>query len=313
MLAQLEASIADIDDRYYRFFHQQRSFAEALTNARSGLYVPEAVKSLNEVSQFLNSGKLERSNDVRIVENFLVMCDDLEGLRKDMKRYLIDCLEIKPDLKHLKQTKNLMHSMNKWRTMLDPEFDFSELRAKWPHYNVQKLSSVEAKLLYAGIVSFLPILIDTVKIAFKYLKLIDKKSVWNQNLKQDDQSFQEITARTDASSHLSNTLACSRQSSRTHTTNTLENGTLDGELEVQMDQTSRPVTVASVSHKSGSHKVSVPLSRKSSDRASKTASSARSGYFSTSVRQSRPSSRVELARSRWELVVQSNINYFRKR
>ena len=178
MLSQLEAKLDDLDERYYRFSQQQRSFIDALTCARQSLYFPSAVKTLNEVTEYLHGGKLERSNDIRVVEQFLLLCDDLEGLRKDFKRHLIECLEINDRLRNLKTTKNLVYCMRKWRKMLDPECDFSSLKAKFPHNVVQKLSSVEAQEFYAGVVSFLPFLFDNVKLALQFLKEADKKSVW---------------------------------------------------------------------------------------------------------------------------------------
>ena len=208
------------------------------------------IRTVTEVIALSESEDLERSKDVRIVETFANIFSDIETLRKQFKDILIGCLETNEKIKTSQAAKKLVQCLKKWRTLVEPDFDFSELRAKHPHSVVERLSSVEAKELYAGVVSFLPIALDNVKLAYIYLDRVYKQTTTQIGLGFSDQ----WSTRSSATS-LSRALASTRPN--TAVTNTMidDNNNENGEpIPSQIDPKSRPHTAHS------SFKLDIPKS-----------------------------------------------------
>ena len=233
---EIREKLDDLEDRYYRFTHQQRCFADALTAGRRGFIIPAPIKTVTEVLALLEGEDLERSKDVRIVEAFASIFSDIDALRKQFKHILIGCLETNEKIKTSQAAKKLVQCLKKWRTMMDPDFDFSELRAKYPHSVVERLSSVEARELYAGVVSFLPIALDNVRIAFIYLQ-----RVFKQTTAQIPFGFSDQWSSRSSATSLSRALASTRPNSAFINTIRDENNN----EECQIEGKSRPQTAHS--------------------------------------------------------------------
>ncbi|PIK40495.1 hypothetical protein BSL78_22656 [Apostichopus japonicus] len=52
--------------------------------------------------------------------------------------------------------------MQRWKTLLNPSNDFSGLKAKYPHTEVNHLSCEEARIQFGGCVSLLPFIFDQI-------------------------------------------------------------------------------------------------------------------------------------------------------
>ena len=60
---------------------------------------------------------------------------------------------------------------------LDPGYDFHQLRAKWPHREINHLSCVQARERYGGAVSLLPVMQDYASTCLKLLENFQKKGL----------------------------------------------------------------------------------------------------------------------------------------
>ncbi|NWR96354.1 SACA9 protein, partial [Motacilla alba] len=143
-------TLRKIEEKYKLFQQQQFTFIRALERTRE-----EAHDSIRPVSsivqvQCYKDHHCYNSTDSRILSMFVSICNELRCLCQRMETvHAGDSV-----------TKGLLE---KCKVLLNDSNDFSALRATYPHGVVNHLSLEEARHRYGGVVSVLPIVLDSMR------------------------------------------------------------------------------------------------------------------------------------------------------
>ncbi|KAJ8038979.1 Sperm acrosome-associated protein 9 [Holothuria leucospilota] len=136
--------------KYDTLRQQQMTFVTALDNTRTDAYEKsKPLKTIAEVKELHDRTK--NSRDKRAMRQWLDLLASLDSLRKQAES-LADTSRDGP----------MARAMQRWRTLLNPSYDFSGLRAKYPHTEVNHLSCEEARVLFGGCVSLVPFIFDQI-------------------------------------------------------------------------------------------------------------------------------------------------------
>ncbi|KAJ8379715.1 hypothetical protein SKAU_G00004930 [Synaphobranchus kaupii] len=128
------------------FKQQQGIFITALQRSRDqALDKTKPVCSVAQV-QWYKEDHCSNTTDRRILSLFLATMEDL--------------MEVLDILEGLGFTGSLLENC---RILLSPTTDISNLRAQFPHDEVNRLSCVEARSYYGGVVSLIPVAIDLLR------------------------------------------------------------------------------------------------------------------------------------------------------
>ncbi|KAM7033976.1 sperm acrosome-associated protein 9 [Acridotheres tristis] len=143
-------TLRKIEQNYKLFQQQQFTFIRALEHTREeahDLFKP--VSSILQV-QCYKDHHCYNSTDRRILNMFISICNDLRNL----------CQKLEKVHPGDSVTKGLVE---KCKVLLNDSNDLTALRATYPHGVVNYLSLEEAKHRYGGVVSLIPIVLDTVR------------------------------------------------------------------------------------------------------------------------------------------------------
>ncbi|XP_056361088.1 sperm acrosome-associated protein 9-like [Oenanthe melanoleuca] len=143
-------TLGKIEQNYKLFQQQQLTFIKALKLTRvEANDVVRPVSSINQV-QCYKDHHCYNSRDKHVLTMFISICNDLRNL----------CQK----LEHVHPGDRVSNSlMEKCKELLKESNDFTALRATYPHGVVNYLSLAEATDCYGGVVSLIPIVIDTMR------------------------------------------------------------------------------------------------------------------------------------------------------
>ncbi|NWS87714.1 SACA9 protein, partial [Toxostoma redivivum] len=150
-------TLRKIEQNYKLFQQQQFTFIRALEHTREEAH--ELIKPVSSIVQVqcYKDHHCYNSTDRRILNMFISICNDLRNL----------CQKLEKVHPGDSVTNGLLE---KCRVLLNDSNDFTALRATYPHGVVNYLSLEEAKHRYGGVVSLIPIVIDTMKEWITYSK-----------------------------------------------------------------------------------------------------------------------------------------------
>ncbi|NWH90473.1 SACA9 protein, partial [Aegithalos caudatus] len=141
-------TLTKIEQNYKLFQQQQFSFIRALERTREEAHdMFRPVSSITQV-QCYKDHHCYNSTDRRILNMFISICNDLRHLCHKMER-------VHPG-------DSVTHGLlEKCKVLLNDSNDLTAIRATYPHAVVNYLSLEEARHRYGGVVSLLPIVIDS--------------------------------------------------------------------------------------------------------------------------------------------------------
>uniref|UniRef100_A0A8C5UHQ3 Sperm acrosome associated 9 n=2 Tax=Malurus TaxID=55806 RepID=A0A8C5UHQ3_9PASS len=150
-------TLRKIEQNYKIFQQQQFTFIRALDNTRQEAHdLIRPVSSIIQV-QCYKDHHCFNSTDKRILNMFISICNDL--------RNLLHQLEV------LHPGDNVAQGLlNKCRVLLNDSNDLTNVRATYPHGVVNYLSLDEARNRYGGVVSLIPVVLDTMTEWITYTK-----------------------------------------------------------------------------------------------------------------------------------------------
>ncbi|XP_050837054.1 sperm acrosome-associated protein 9-like isoform X1 [Serinus canaria] len=143
-------TLRKIEEKYKLFQQQQFTFIRALERTREEAHdMIRPVSSIVQV-QCYKDHHCYNSTDRRILNMFISICNELRCLCQRMETvHAGDSV-----------TKGLLE---KCKVLLNDSNDLTALRAKYPHGVVNYLSLEEARHRYGGVVSVLPIVLDSMR------------------------------------------------------------------------------------------------------------------------------------------------------
>ncbi|XP_030647618.1 sperm acrosome-associated protein 9 [Chanos chanos] len=151
-MSEVRAKLLEIEHKQRRFRQQQFIFITALERSREHARErTEPVSTVAQVHKYM-SHHCSNATDRRIFSLFLEIVTDLRNT-----------------LKLLESSGSNQSSPNEdleaCRRLLSPGYDIRRLRAHYPHDEVNRLSCVEARHYYGGVVSLIPTALDSLKLA----------------------------------------------------------------------------------------------------------------------------------------------------
>ncbi|XP_071490178.1 sperm acrosome-associated protein 9-like [Diadema antillarum] len=145
----IRRDVSRLRERYKVLQQQQFTFINALDNTRSDAYEKtKPLRSINQVKELFERSR--NATDRRAMKQWL----DLVG---ELTNVVMRISNINPDI--LKENP-ASQALDRCRTLLNPSNEFSALRAGYPHQEVNHLSCSEARVLYGGCVSIVPLVFD---------------------------------------------------------------------------------------------------------------------------------------------------------
>ncbi|XP_064250090.1 sperm acrosome-associated protein 9 isoform X1 [Passer domesticus] len=143
-------TLRKIEDKYKLFQQQQFTFIRALERSREEAHdLIRPVSSIVQV-QCYKDHHCYNSTDRRVLSMFVSICSELRCLCRRMEAvHAGDSV-----------TKGLLE---KCKVLLNDSNDLTALRATYPHRVVNLLSLEEARHRYGGVVSLLPIVLDSMR------------------------------------------------------------------------------------------------------------------------------------------------------
>ncbi|KTG38538.1 hypothetical protein cypCar_00003008 [Cyprinus carpio] len=146
-MTDVREQLLSIEQKYKLFKQQQFIFITALERSREHARdKTEPVSTVTQVQRYMNH-HCSNSTDRRIFLLFLEIISDLEGILKHLESSLSS-----------KNTSS--EGLNTCREILNLNSNISQLRAHYPHNEINRLSCDEARNFYGGIVSVIPLSLD---------------------------------------------------------------------------------------------------------------------------------------------------------
>ncbi|XP_028571852.1 sperm acrosome-associated protein 9 isoform X1 [Podarcis muralis] len=147
---EIKESLRNIEQTYKIFQQQQFTFITALEHTRENAHDKiKPVSSIGQVQTYTDH-YCNNSTDKRILLLFLSICSDLNKLCQRLE-----------SLHPGNSVTNAL--LDKCKTLVSHSNDLSGIRAKYPHDVVNHLSCDEARNHYGGVVSLIPIVLDSMK------------------------------------------------------------------------------------------------------------------------------------------------------
>ncbi|GCB72944.1 hypothetical protein scyTo_0002264 [Scyliorhinus torazame] len=147
---ELKATLRDLEQRYLLFKQQQFTFVAALDHTRENAHdKTKPVSTLSQVQNYLDH-YCNSSTDKRIMIMFLDLCKDLSEFCSQLED--INPKACSPD-----------DRLEKCKLLLSCNNDMSNIRAKYPHDEVNHLSCDESKHHYGAVISVLPVALDLLR------------------------------------------------------------------------------------------------------------------------------------------------------
>ncbi|NXV08927.1 SACA9 protein, partial [Cettia cetti] len=146
---EIVKDLTKIEQNYKLFQQQQFSFIRALEHTRKEAHDTfRPVSSIIQVECYKDH-HCYNSTDRRILNMFISLCNDLRHL----------CHKMETVHPGDSVTNGLLE---KCKVLLNDSNDLTAIRATYPHAVVNYLSLEEARHRYGGVVSLLPIVIDSI-------------------------------------------------------------------------------------------------------------------------------------------------------
>ncbi|XP_051749820.1 sperm acrosome-associated protein 9 [Ctenopharyngodon idella] len=146
-MADVREQLLSIEEKYKRFKQQQFIFITALERSREHARdKTEPVSTIAQVQRYMTH-HCSNSTDRCIFSLFLEIISDLGGVLKHLES-------------SLSSQNNSCEGLDTCRDILGPNSNISQLRAHYPHNEINRLSCDEARNFYGGIVSVIPLALD---------------------------------------------------------------------------------------------------------------------------------------------------------
>ncbi|NWT86940.1 SACA9 protein, partial [Lanius ludovicianus] len=150
-------TLRKIEQNYKLFQQQQFSFVRALEHTREAAHdLVRPVSSITQV-QCYKDHHCHNATDRRVLNMFISICNDLRNL----------CQKLETVHPGDSVSNGLLE---KCKVLLNDSNDFTAIRATYPHGVVNYLSLEEARHRYGGVVSLIPIVIDSMTEWIIYMK-----------------------------------------------------------------------------------------------------------------------------------------------
>ncbi|NWU94245.1 SACA9 protein, partial [Upupa epops] len=147
---EVKEALRTIEQTYKLFLQQQFTFIGALQHTRENAHdTIGAVASIGQVQSYMDY-HCNNSTDRRILHMFLNICSELSKL----------CQKLESVYSGSNTTNGILE---RCKLLLSHSNDLSTIRAKYPHDVVNHLSCDEAKNRYGGVVSLIPVVLDSIK------------------------------------------------------------------------------------------------------------------------------------------------------
>ncbi|KAL7836786.1 hypothetical protein AOLI_G00280700 [Acnodon oligacanthus] len=158
---EVRERLLSIEQRHKRFKQQQFTFIAALERSREHAHdKTEPVSSIAQVRKY-TTHHCSNATDRRIFSLFLDIMADLEAVFK-----LVEST--------LSAQSRSSEALETCKKLLSPNCNISQLRAHYPHDEINRLSCNEARNYYGGVVSVIPLALDLLKVAsFKHTSTAD--------------------------------------------------------------------------------------------------------------------------------------------
>ena len=173
----LTSTLSDIQEKYQGFVQHIQTFLQALSDAkdlRSTVIYDPIVRTISQVKSFFEA--CDHAVKKRTLKMFLDLHQDLARLRTSVEKEASSLLELrKSDSCSDPEFLEFVHMMAEWEAITDQGYDFHQLRAKWPHREINHLSCVQARERYGGVVSLLPVMQDYASTCLKFFQNLQKK------------------------------------------------------------------------------------------------------------------------------------------
>lgn len=141
--------LVGLERRFKCISQQQFIFVTALDRCRSKNFEPRRkISSISQV-QYYSQEVADNATDKRIFSMFLSLVRDLAEFRRTLMKVV-----------RTKSDDRLNHIFMRWKKILEPRQDISNIRARFPNDQVNHLSCDEAKNHFGGIVSLIPVAMD---------------------------------------------------------------------------------------------------------------------------------------------------------
>ncbi|XP_023803654.1 sperm acrosome-associated protein 9-like isoform X1 [Cyanistes caeruleus] len=150
-------TLRKIEENYKLFQQQQFSFIRALEHTREEAH--DSVRPVSSIVQVqcYKDHHCYNATDRRILNMFISICNDLRNL----------CQKLGTVHPGDSVSNGLVE---KCKVLLNDSNDLTAIRATYPHGVVNYLSLEEARNRYGGVVSLIPIVIDTMREWITYMK-----------------------------------------------------------------------------------------------------------------------------------------------
>ncbi|XP_022108789.1 sperm acrosome-associated protein 9-like [Acanthaster planci] len=145
----LKNDVARLRERYKTLQQQQFTFVAALEHSRSDAFErTKPVRTITQVKQMYDRSK--NATDRRAMRQWLDLLNDLGNILRSMENVAGSSAK----------EGSIGLALDRWKVLLSPNHDLSDLRAKYPHQEVNHLSCAEARVLFGGVVSLVPLIFD---------------------------------------------------------------------------------------------------------------------------------------------------------
>ncbi|XP_051514239.1 sperm acrosome-associated protein 9 [Myxocyprinus asiaticus] len=153
-MTDVKEQLHSTEEKYKRFKQQQFIFITALERSREHARdKTEPVSTVTQVQRYMNH-HCSNATDRRIFSLFLEIISDLGVVLKLLQS-------------SLSSQNNLCKTLETCKELLSPSNNINELRAHYPHSEINRLSCDEARNFYGGIVSVIPLALDLLTTYFK--------------------------------------------------------------------------------------------------------------------------------------------------
>ncbi|NXP83002.1 SACA9 protein, partial [Ramphastos sulfuratus] len=146
---EVKEALRNVEQKYKLFLQQQFTFIGALQHTREAAHdTMRPVASISQVQTYMDH-HCHSSTDRHILTLFLSICNDLSNLCNKLETLCSGTT-----------TRDILE---RCKLLLSHSNDLSTIRAKYPHGVVNHLSCNEARNHYGGVVSLIPIVLDSLK------------------------------------------------------------------------------------------------------------------------------------------------------